>query len=84
MIFAKAGVTPIQPDNIDADEPILQIVLPRDRVNLYGSREYLLEELNRVFPEKIEAIRLFYSKVDEIAESAMPLFIPLEKDDKGA
>ncbi|MBI3354560.1 MAG: NAD(P)/FAD-dependent oxidoreductase [Nitrospirae bacterium] len=83
LIFTKAGVTPIQPDNIDADEPILQIVLPRDRVNLYGSREYLLEELNRVFPEKIEAIRLFYSKVDEIAEIAMPLFIPLDKDDKG-
>lgn len=88
LVFAKTGADTIQPDNpdvqvIDADEPILQIVLPEGRINFYTSREYLLEELNRVFPEKIEAIRLFYNKVDEIAESAMPLFIPLEKDDKG-
>lgn len=87
LIFAKAGAD-LQSDSpdvqvIDADEPVLQIVLPEGRVNLYTSREYLLEELNRIFPEKIEAIRLFYNKVDEIAERAMPLFIPSDKDDKG-
>ena len=61
----------------------LQIVLPEQRINLYSDRQELLEELNRVFPDKADAIKMFYNRVDEIAEIAMPLFLPVNKDDKG-
>jgi phytoene dehydrogenase-like protein len=87
IAFSKAGINNLK-SQISKDigaihELPLQIVLPEQRINLYSDRQELLEELNRVFPDKVDAIRTFYNKVDEISEIAKPLFLPLDKDDKG-
>ncbi len=87
ITFSKAGINnpESQISNLKSqiEAPTLQIVLPEQRINLYSDRQELLYELNRVFPDKIDAIRTFYNKVDEIAEFARPLFLPSDKDDKG-
>ncbi|MBI5180363.1 MAG: NAD(P)/FAD-dependent oxidoreductase [Nitrospirae bacterium] len=87
IAFSKAGINNLKSqisENVGAIHELpLQIVLPEQRINLYSDRQELLEELNRVFPDKVDAIRMFYNKVDEIAEIAKPLFLPLDKDDKG-
>lgn len=87
IAFSKAGINNLKSqisENIGAIHELpLQIVLPEQRINLYSDRQELFEELNRVFPDKVDGIRTFYDKIDEIAEAARPLFIPSDKDDKG-
>lgn len=87
IAFSKAGInnlkSQISEDTVAIHELPLQIVLPEQRINLYSDRQELFEELNRVFPDKADAIKMFYNRVDEIAEIAMPLFLPVNKDDKG-
>lgn len=87
IAFSKAGInnlnSQISEDTGSIHGLPLQIVLPEQRINLYSDRQELLEELNRVFSDKADAIKMFYNKVDEIAEIAMPLFLPVNKDDKG-
>lgn len=87
IAFSKAGINSLKsqiPDSkFQINEPALQIVLSEQRMNLYSDRQELLYELNRIFPDKIDAIRTFYNKVDEIAEIAKPLFLPPDKNDSG-
>ena len=87
IVVSKACINNLKSQNSKDVRAIhelpLQIVLPEQRINLYSDRKELLEELNRVFPDKIDAVRMFYNKIDEIAEIARPLFLPLDKDDKG-
>lgn len=44
-----------------------QIVLPRNRLNIYPEREHLLAEVSREFPSSLEKIRELYEEWDAIA-----------------
>jgi len=51
------------------NEVSYQVVLPRHRLNIYPSRDRLLAEIAREFPENMETIRELYEEWDAIASN---------------
>lgn len=45
-----------------------QVVLPRNRINVYRKREYLLEEIAREFPHSVDSFSEVYSQMDALTE----------------